>query len=308
MSSIVRPFILLCPLRPINMISTDTHIKRRHRSNSSSYWHFPDATVTTFPETAQQSFNKRSLTLSQIHNPGANTPSSSSRTPRKHPDSRLPRHSHSKSAPSTPPEHEPSAYFGNTNIFTPAQTFPLFNPNSTSQLPPKKSASSPLLHSQVHACRPIYPSHTNSFSKHMPADSEDDRDDDGMIYTSWGSSSKYGSGGPTRSSTSLRTRLFGDHSGSSSFKGPKTITTTPGKLCAGETETEADEPVSSQLHHFSFRREPLDRLIFYVPCKNIQIKLTMLSFPPVFSLSISLPRALYLYLVLSYRQIPSNKA
>ena len=80
----------------------------------------------------------------------------------------------------------------------------------------------------------------------MPADSGDDHDDDndGMIYTSWSSKSKRDSEGAGKSSTNLRTRLFGGHEGGSSWKGPKSITTTPGRLGAGETETEADEPVS----------------------------------------------------------------
>ena len=66
---------------------------------------------------------------------------------------------------------------------------------------------------------------------------EGDRDrDDGLIYTSWN---------PNNFPNSLRARLFRNRT--SARDKPKCITTTPGLLGAGETETEADEPVSLPL-------------------------------------------------------------
>lgn len=73
------------------------------------------------------------------------------------------------------------------------------------------------------------------------SESDDDRDDDEMIYTTWpGSRSN-----PQKSSSNLRARVFGGAFASSRARDrAKTICTTPGQLCAGETETEIDEPVS----------------------------------------------------------------
>ena len=246
----------------LSTATTSAHTKRRNRSNSSPHWLFPNHATTPSASLPHLS----SLTLSRINTTASSTSSGSSTPPRKKYSTCRPvRHSHSKSAPSTPPdenEDEPSpkhqgsaarsssTEFGKTHFLSPAKTPPLSSPftsRSSTQPPhPKKSASSPLLHSQVHTYRPIYPSHTTSLSsQHMPADSGDDREDDNMIYTSWGASSKHPSGvSTTRSSTNLRTRLFGGSVRGSSLKGPKSITTTPGQLGAGETETEADEPVS----------------------------------------------------------------
>ncbi|KAF8966745.1 N-glycosylation protein-domain-containing protein [Flammula alnicola] len=73
----------------------------------------------------------------------------------------------------------------------------------------------------------------------MNSDTEDDRDDD-MIYTSRiRSSARPGSS----SSQSLRSRIFGLASAHAPSRvRDKPICTTPGVLCAGETETETDEP------------------------------------------------------------------
>jgi len=64
-------------------------------------------------------------------------------------------------------------------------------------------------------------------------DNDNDDEDDGLIFTSWN---------PTQpSAPTIRPRLFGPRH----REKPKSITTTPGLLGAGETETEADEPVRS---------------------------------------------------------------
>ncbi|KAI0065146.1 hypothetical protein BV25DRAFT_140327 [Artomyces pyxidatus] len=109
-------------------------------------------------------------------------------------------------------------------------------------LPTTKSRSSPHLPQHVPS-----PSHTASFlAQYSPprvatvnhAESESEQEeDDAMIYTA----KKLGQGGP-----GFRTRFLG--------KQPKGITTTPGQLGAGETETETDEPVS--LPYASFRSYP----------------------------------------------------
>ncbi|KAF8183631.1 N-glycosylation protein-domain-containing protein [Pholiota molesta] len=86
---------------------------------------------------------------------------------------------------------------------------------------------------------PFFP----STSPPMPinSDTEDDRDDDDMLYTAQlGSTSR-----ATRNSAqSLRSRIFGLASvhASATRMRDKPISTTPGALCAGETETETDEP------------------------------------------------------------------
>jgi hypothetical protein len=59
-----------------------------------------------------------------------------------------------------------------------------------------------------------------------------DEDEDGMIYTAKQQQSTY--------SATFRSRIFPRHS--------KGITTAPGQLGAGETETEADEPVSVPIY------------------------------------------------------------
>jgi hypothetical protein len=248
----------------LSTTSTSAHSKRRRRSNSSPHWLFPNHATIPSASPPHLSSYTQSLTLSKINTTESSTSSGSSTPPRKKYSTCRPvRHSHSKFAPSIRPDEDESltehqecfarsssTEFKKTHFFSPAKTPPLSSPftsRSTTQLPhPKKSASSPLLHSQVYAHRPIYPSHTTSWSlQHMSGDSGDDREDDSMIYTSWGTGSKYPSGvSTTGSGTSLSTRLFGGNSGGSSLKGPKSITTTPGQLGAGETETETDEPVS----------------------------------------------------------------
>lgn len=67
---------------------------------------------------------------------------------------------------------------------------------------------------------------------------EDDADTDTVIYTSRSGA---------RTTASLRTRLLANgHQGNGvGGKGGKSISTTPGLLGAGETETEGDEPVST---------------------------------------------------------------
>lgn len=75
----------------------------------------------------------------------------------------------------------------------------------------------------------------------MQSESEDDRGDesveDDVIYTTW-----QGARGNTKATSSLRARIFGLANGSSRTH-DKPICTKPGEG-AGETETEADEPVS----------------------------------------------------------------
>ena len=78
----------------------------------------------------------------------------------------------------------------------------------------------------------------------MNTDTEDDeRGENTIVFTP-----QRGSGSrPTSSSNiSLRNRLFGMASVNGAPRvRDKPICTTPGELCAGETETETDEPVSS---------------------------------------------------------------
>ncbi|KAF9481445.1 hypothetical protein BDN70DRAFT_905242 [Pholiota conissans] len=73
------------------------------------------------------------------------------------------------------------------------------------------------------------------------SDTEDDRDDDDdMLYTAGSTSSRAARHG----AQSLRSRIFGLASihASATRVRDRPISTTPGALCAGETETETDEP------------------------------------------------------------------
>jgi hypothetical protein len=116
-------------------------------------------------------------------------------------------------------------------------------PTTTPRFPAKKSASSPVLHrSTAHSHTYRRPDHSTTTStaspsspcwNHMELDSEEEERDDGAIYTLC--HTKRDGGRSYSSSSSLRSRRE---------KIIKSISTTPGHLGAGETETEADEPVS----------------------------------------------------------------
>ena len=129
--------------------------------------------------------------------------------------------------------------FSSSNFFTPLPSPPVVVPRSRSSaaFPTKKSCSSPALtQSQLY--------NSKGYIQGMPPDSDDERGEDEAIYTSWD--------GPRnlKPNNNLRTRIFGGPTSTSAARGrdkPKSICTTPGQLCAGETETEADEPVSVQL-------------------------------------------------------------
>lgn len=79
----------------------------------------------------------------------------------------------------------------------------------------------------------------------MNSDTEDDeRGENTISFTPQrGLGSRPTSSSNTRIQQSLRSRLFGLASVNGSPHKP--ICTTPGEICAGETETETDEPVSS---------------------------------------------------------------
>ncbi|KAL0951991.1 hypothetical protein HGRIS_008645 [Hohenbuehelia grisea] len=158
--------------------------------------------------------------------------------------------------------------------------------------PPPKSRSTPALH-RDHAFLvpppPYIPSSASSGKpyphRYMEQDSgsDDDREDrdrdEDAIYTSWRAR-----GGASKPSMSLRARLLGgvlgagassSHASHSSYstREPKLISTTPGMLGAGETETEADEPP---------RRLPTSRIIPpsspLIPHDTLQHRLTPLLF------------------------------
>jgi hypothetical protein len=129
---------------------------------------------------------------------------------------------------------------------------PLFLVPASSNLPAKRTRSFPLLDlsPSLDSQPPSYP--------WMPSDSDDDGPDDEIIYTArpFGQLS-------ASSSSSLRTRIFGSvlngtASSSSSKSIPKTICTTSARLCAGETETETDEPVSGKSRCLSLSQPEID--------------------------------------------------
>ncbi|KAF9005201.1 hypothetical protein BDQ17DRAFT_1354022, partial [Cyathus striatus] len=136
-------------------------------------------------------------------------------------------------------------------LFTPAE-IPSIVPSRCTTSPkfflPKKSPSFLQLHTPDLASSPPpysvlpppipppLPLRRTPVVSPMPSDTEDDDQDEDAIYTS---SPQHRS-----SSSSLRQRIFGSHSPHLRDL-PKPICTTPGRLCAGETETETDEPVST---------------------------------------------------------------
>lgn len=222
-------------------LATNTDVKRRNRSNTT-----PNSHPTTNQHPLHVPPYTSSLIFSPIDTSAVSTPSSSSlhSTSKKHPTFlSVRRHSHSQSTPSIPLQKHSVPRSFTQDLFTPAEIPPFSTPlnsRSSSRFPYKKSASSPILHSQVSPHRPAFSSQTRSSTYHMSTDSGDDRDNGNIIYTA--RDSQRTPGASTRSNANLRSRLFGGHVSS---KEPKCITTTPGKLGAGETETEADEPVSS---------------------------------------------------------------
>lgn len=135
-------------------------------------------------------------------------------------------------------------------LFTPADISPATSQNRpTSKLPAEKSRSSPDFHcpAPTKSAHPDCPRMMHALPPHPPPPiSDDDADlsdtDTEMIYTSWNAQEPPSfKPGP---SLSLRARIFGGVRGRDKAK---TICTTPGQMCAGETETEIDEPVRIQL-------------------------------------------------------------
>ncbi|KZP24006.1 hypothetical protein FIBSPDRAFT_857798 [Athelia psychrophila] len=174
----------------------------------------------------------------------------------------------SRSAPTTPPAYdEPSsssrlrhraasAEFGNNLFLTPAhrtgppnsKPIPRFGSRSATQLSTLHAEPVALVQPQVHA---LYrPPSYGSYFFDLPGSEDDDEGDDSLIYPTFGKTTAAVPAPPTvaasavasmsKTAESLRARLFGAHTHPG--KGPKSISTTPGLLGAGETETEADEP------------------------------------------------------------------
>ncbi|KAF9467533.1 hypothetical protein BDZ94DRAFT_1305175 [Collybia nuda] len=178
---------------------------------------------------------------------------------------------------SSPPKRKPTRTRSSINEFgtfilpklpfTPADAAPppAYTPRPTEvAFLAHKSSSTSLLYSQPSPPVATKPMHES--------ESDDDRDDDEMIYTTWAGSR----GPPPRSSSSLRARIFGSvsaHVPPRARDRAKTICTTPGQLCAGETETEIDEPP---------RHLPTSRIIPssgpLVPPNTLQQRLTPLLF------------------------------
>jgi len=131
-------------------------------------------------------------------------------------------------------------------LFTPADSPPPYTPRSST---PKSISSPPspiFRYSSTPDILSLVPM-PNQMQLH--SDSEDDRnDDDDIPHRTWGRNTHFdpsqgSSRGARRESTSLRKRIF-SYASSQGRDKIKTICTTPGQLCAGETETEIDEPVS----------------------------------------------------------------
>ncbi|KAI0315488.1 N-glycosylation protein-domain-containing protein [Amylostereum chailletii] len=98
--------------------------------------------------------------------------------------------------------------------------------------PPTKSRSTPQLSPRTHASFLVqYPLGRRTATVEFDADSDEG---EGMLYTS---ATRAGTGG-------FRSRFLGMGGAGGMKQTAKSITTAPGQVGAGETETEADEPVS----------------------------------------------------------------
>lgn len=191
-----------------------------------------------------------------------------------------------KRRPRSSSSHDISVFPPTSNckfLFTPAQIVPIATSRSRSTTALKSLPSSPLdtcpppaysarpeLHTPLHEPEPYtsLPEPPLSIPLDMNSDTEEDDD---LIYTT--SSSRRNA-----SSNSLRTRLFALASSTSlstshSRGQPKPICTTPGELCAGETETETDEP---HRHLPTARKVPFSGPL--VPPNTLQQRLTPLLF------------------------------
>lgn len=150
-------------------------------------------------------------------------------------------------------------------VFTPAQVYPNPTSHSSTAFLSRKSVSSPLLY-DPQGSPPPYSKHPHPEATHMNlnSDTEDERNEDDMIYTSRLENARHTSG----SSQSLRSRIFGLASVNASRVRDKPICTAPGMQCAGETETETDEPVSFQ-----------SKFSAYTICQNLLHRLCPFSTP-----------------------------
>ena len=239
------------PIRPLIM-SSQVHTPPRHRAYSAAGQPPPySPPFFVQPPIATDAPSGRPRKHS----------ASSSRTPRASASSsKL-----SRSAPATPPAYDEhtsslrrrrtaSAEFGNNLFLTPANTapkprLPRLGSRSVPQFTLHAEPVGPLVQPQVHA---LYrPPAYGSYFFDAPGSGSDDEEeeDDSLIYPTYHNKT---SAPPTvtavavssmsKTAGSLRARFFGANANSA--KEPKSISTTPGLLGAGETETEADEPVS----------------------------------------------------------------
>ena len=138
-------------------------------------------------------------------------------------------------------------------LFTPAQIVPIATSRSRSTTalkslpfspldicPPPAYSARPESYTPLHEPEPYTSLPEPPPSIPLEDMNSDTEEDDDVIYTT--------TSHRNASSNSLRTRLFAlasstSLSASHSRNQPKPICTTPGELCAGETETETDEPV-----------------------------------------------------------------
>ncbi|KAF8063263.1 hypothetical protein FPV67DRAFT_234816 [Lyophyllum atratum] len=141
--------------------------------------------------------------------------------------------------------NELGTFVPTTFLFTPADTPPAYTPTPSSSPPPArfsalKSNSSPLLHSSPPSSPYSHGPRRMSAQVHSESD-DDDTEDREIMRTTMSSST----GNLKATGAGLRTRIFGIGSSTAASRHrdrPKTICTTPGAVCAGETETEVDEP------------------------------------------------------------------
>lgn len=152
--------------------------------------------------------------------------------------------------------HEISA----SSLFTPAST-PNVLPKDSNLTRKSRSSSSPLLPthrrtpSSSSSSKPLSAFSSRDYLPQMELDSDLDDDKDNMIYTAWRPGFSHAA-----ANTSIRPRIFrppianallsasGSGLSSRNRTHDKLICTKPGVEGAGETETEADEPVRIRIH------------------------------------------------------------
>lgn len=200
-----------------------------------------------------------------------------------------------KPSQTRPPSIELGTFVPPKFLATPTDEPPPYTPSNTTRFNAKKSKSSPLLHSK-------HPSPPYTSPRHMPSqvNSESDGDDNEVIYTTRTSLN----GSLKQTSSGLRARMFGTDALSRAQDRSKMICTTPGALCAGETETEVDELVCL----FFFLQSSLPVVSSFIfPIWPFYLSLRIMVLSPILNPSLLYYLAQLLILIFQPRHLPTSR-